>query len=55
MTIFGTMDGCFKGVACGWAFARPYRKVYYNLFISGAAIAGRGSDLPGTGVGDLRL
>jgi hypothetical protein len=53
MTLFDTMDGCFKSVACGWAFARPVRKVYYNLVITGLPIAGRGSDLSGTGVRTL--
>ena len=42
-----------NSVACGWAFARPVRKVYYNLVITGLSIAGRGSDLSGTGVRTL--
>ena len=50
MTLFDNMDDRLKSVACGWASARPYRKVYYNLVITGLSIAGRGSDLTGTGV-----
>ncbi len=39
MTLFDTMDGCFMTVAYGWAFARPVRKVYYNMIITGLSIA----------------
>jgi high-affinity nickel-transport protein len=39
MTMFDTMDGCFMNFAYGWAFARPVRKVYYNLVITGLSIA----------------
>jgi nickel/cobalt transporter (NiCoT) family protein len=39
MTLFDTLDGCFMTVAYGWAFARPVRKVYYNLVITGLSIA----------------
>jgi nickel/cobalt transporter (NiCoT) family protein len=39
MTLFDTMDGCFMNFAYGWAFARPVRKVYYNLVITGLSIA----------------
>jgi high-affinity nickel-transport protein len=39
MTLFDTMDGCFMNLAYGWAFARPVRKVYYNLVITGLSIA----------------
>jgi nickel/cobalt transporter (NiCoT) family protein len=53
MTPVDTVDGCFKSVACGWAFARPVRKVHYNLVITGLPIAGRGSDLAGTDVRTL--
>ncbi|GAA4399390.1 Nickel transporter NicT [Tsukamurella soli] len=38
MTLFDTIDGCFMNVAYGWAFARPVRKVYYNLVITGLSI-----------------
>lgn len=39
MTLFDTIDGCFMNFAYGWAFARPVRKVYYNLIITGLSIA----------------
>jgi nickel/cobalt transporter (NiCoT) family protein len=39
MTLFDSMDGCFMNFAYGWAFARPVRKVYYNLVITGLSIA----------------
>jgi len=39
MTLFDTADGCFMNFAYGWAFARPARKVYYNLVITGLSIA----------------
>jgi nickel/cobalt transporter (NiCoT) family protein len=39
MTLLDTIDGCFMNFAYGWAFARPVRKVYYNLVITGLSIA----------------
>jgi high-affinity nickel-transport protein len=39
MTLFDTLDGCFMNFAYGWAFARPVRKVYYNVVITGLSIA----------------
>lgn len=39
MTLFDTIDGCFMNFAYGWAFARPVRKIYYNLIITGLSIA----------------
>jgi high-affinity nickel-transport protein len=39
MTMFDTLDGCFMNFAYGWAFARPVRKVYYNLVITGLSIS----------------
>jgi high-affinity nickel-transport protein len=38
MMLFDTLDGVFMNVAYGWAFARPVRKVYYNLVITGLSI-----------------
>ena len=38
MMLFDTLDGCFMNFAYGWAFARPIRKVYYNLVITGLSI-----------------
>ena len=39
MILFDSLDGCFMNFAYGWAFARPVRKVYYNLVITGLSIA----------------
>ncbi len=36
--LFDTLDGAFMNFAYGWAFARPVRKVYYNLVITGLSI-----------------
>jgi high-affinity nickel-transport protein len=38
MMLFDTIDGCFMNFAYGWAFARPVRKVYYNIVITGLSI-----------------
>ena len=38
MMLFDTLDGFFMNIAYGWAFARPVRKVYYNLVITGLSI-----------------
>jgi high-affinity nickel-transport protein len=38
LTLIDTLDGCFMNFAYGWAFARPVRKVYYNLVITGLSI-----------------
>jgi nickel/cobalt transporter (NiCoT) family protein len=38
MMLFDTMDGVFMNYAYGWAFARPVRKVYYNLVITALSI-----------------
>ncbi len=38
MSLFDTVDGCFMNFAYDWAFARPVRKVYYNLTITGLSI-----------------
>ena len=39
MSLFDTLDGCFMNFAYGWAFARPIRKVYYNITITGLSVA----------------
>ena len=39
MTLFDSFDGFFMNTAYGWAFARPVRRVYYNLTITGLSIA----------------
>jgi len=38
MSLFDTADGCFMNFAYDWAFARPVRKVYYNLTITGLSV-----------------
>ena len=38
MCLFDTADGCFMNFAYDWAFARPVRKVYYNLTITGLSV-----------------
>ncbi len=38
LMLLDTLDGCFMAVAYGWAFAKPVRKVYYNLIITGLSI-----------------
>jgi len=38
MMLFDTLDGTFMNFAYGWAFAKPVRKVYYNLVITGLSI-----------------
>ena len=39
MTLFDSFDGFFMNTAYGWAFARPVRKVFYNLTITGLSVA----------------
>jgi high-affinity nickel-transport protein len=38
LMLLDTIDGCFMNFAYGWAFARPVRKVYYNLVITGLSV-----------------
>jgi high-affinity nickel-transport protein len=38
MMLFDTLDGAFMNFAYGWAFARPVRKVYYNLVITALSV-----------------
>ena len=38
MCLFDTADGCFMNFAYDWAFARPLRKVFYNLTITGLSV-----------------
>jgi nickel/cobalt transporter (NiCoT) family protein len=38
MCLLDTADGCFMNFAYDWAFARPVRKVYYNLTITGLSV-----------------
>ena len=39
MSLLDTLDGCFMNFAYGWAFAKPVRKVYYNITITGLSVA----------------
>jgi high-affinity nickel-transport protein len=39
MCLADTVDGVFMNVAYGWAFARPVRKVFYNITITSISIA----------------
>jgi high-affinity nickel-transport protein len=38
MSLFDTMDGAYMNYAYNWAFARPVRKIYYNLTITGLSV-----------------
>jgi len=38
MCLFDTIDGCFMNFAYDWAFAKPIRKVFYNLTITGLSV-----------------
>jgi high-affinity nickel-transport protein len=38
MCLFDTADGCFMNFAYDWAFAKPVRKIYYNLTITGLSV-----------------
>jgi high-affinity nickel-transport protein len=39
MSLLDTLDGVFMNVAYGWAFARPVRKVYYNITVTSLSVA----------------
>jgi nickel/cobalt transporter (NiCoT) family protein len=39
MSLLDTLDGLFMNVAYDWAFARPVRRIYYNLVITGLSAA----------------
>jgi high-affinity nickel-transport protein len=38
MCLLDTLDGSFMGLAYGWAFARPARKVFYNLTVTALSV-----------------
>jgi nickel/cobalt transporter (NiCoT) family protein len=38
MCLFDTLDGCFMNFAYDWAFAKPIRKIYYNITITGLSV-----------------
>jgi high-affinity nickel-transport protein len=39
MALLDTIDGAFMNVAYGWAFARPVRKIYYNITVTALSVA----------------
>jgi nickel/cobalt transporter (NiCoT) family protein len=39
MCLMDTIDGVFMNFAYGWAFARPVRKVFYNITITAISVA----------------
>lgn len=39
MSLLDTIDGAFMNAAYGWAFARPIRKIYYNITITALSVA----------------
>jgi high-affinity nickel-transport protein len=39
MCLMDTIDGVFMNAAYGWAFAKPVRKVYYNITITAISVA----------------
>jgi high-affinity nickel-transport protein len=39
MVLADTVDGVFMNAAYGWAFARPVRKVFYNITITSISVA----------------
>jgi high-affinity nickel-transport protein len=39
MTLLDTADGLLMNTAYGWAFARPIRKLYYNMTITAISVA----------------
>ncbi|HEV3123716.1 MAG TPA: HoxN/HupN/NixA family nickel/cobalt transporter [Candidatus Dormibacteraeota bacterium] len=39
MCLMDTADGAFMTQAYGWAFAKPVRKVFYNITITGLSVA----------------
>ncbi|WP_413966517.1 HoxN/HupN/NixA family nickel/cobalt transporter [Actinacidiphila polyblastidii] len=39
MCLMDTLDGVFMNAAYGWAFAKPVRKVFYNITITAISVA----------------
>ncbi|HWD07258.1 MAG TPA: HoxN/HupN/NixA family nickel/cobalt transporter [Amycolatopsis sp.] len=39
MSLFDAADGVFMNFAYGWAFARPIRKIYYNITVTALSVA----------------
>ncbi|HEV7773761.1 MAG TPA: HoxN/HupN/NixA family nickel/cobalt transporter [Conexibacter sp.] len=38
MSLLDTLDGVFMRFAYGWSFAKPVRRVYYNLTVTGLSV-----------------
>jgi high-affinity nickel-transport protein len=38
MSLLDTIDGAFMNFAYGWAFAKPVRRIYYNITITGLSV-----------------
>ena len=38
MSLLDSIDGSFMNFAYGWAFAKPVRKVFYNLTVTGLSV-----------------
>lgn len=38
MSLLDTVDGAFMRFAYGWAFARPVRRLYYNVTVTGLSV-----------------
>jgi high-affinity nickel-transport protein len=38
MSLMDTIDGVFMNAAYGWAFARPVRKVFYNIAVTSISV-----------------
>jgi high-affinity nickel-transport protein len=49
MSLFDTIDGAFMSFAYGWAFARPVRKIFYNITITALSVG------VALGVGSIEL
>ena len=39
MSLLDTIDGAFMSFAYGWAFAKPVRKVFYNITVTALSVA----------------
>jgi high-affinity nickel-transport protein len=39
MSLLDSIDGVFMNYAYGWAFAKPVRKIFYNIVITGLSVA----------------
>ena len=44
MSLLDTIDGAFMNFAYGWAFAKPVRKIFYNITITWLSVVRRARD-----------